>query len=144
MPTPNPESLAPRTIRLRDHVRAEIIAHARDEAPNECCGLLIGQGSVIDACVRVRNLCASPTRYLVDPADHVAVIRSLRGTSRGVIGSYHSHPRTPAVPSESDRAETLYPEFVWVIVSLLEPEAHVAAYRLTGDGLTSVAIVLES
>jgi proteasome lid subunit RPN8/RPN11 len=125
-------------------VRAAMIAHARDEAPNECCGLLVGDGSLIEASVRARNLRASPTRYLLDPAEHIATNRKLRGTGRTVIGTYHSHPASPAIPSETDRAEALYPEFVWMIVSLLTPEADVAAFRLTEAGALSLSIVLES
>jgi proteasome lid subunit RPN8/RPN11 len=129
-------------IVLRAHLRDEMIAHAREESPLECCGLLIGQGSSIDQSVRARNLLASPTRYLLDPADHVAAIRRLRGSGRSVIGAYHSHPNSPAIPSEIDRAEIFYTDFLWLIVSLLEPE-DVAAFKLAGDGLTSIPIVVE-
>jgi proteasome lid subunit RPN8/RPN11 len=128
---------------LRASLRDEIIAHAREESPNECCGLLIGQGSAIDECVRARNLLASPTRYLLDPADHVAAIRRLRGSDRSVIGAYHSHPSSRALPSETDRAEIFYSDFLWLIVSLLDPEGEVAAFRLTGGDLTAMPILLE-
>jgi proteasome lid subunit RPN8/RPN11 len=130
-------------LRLREDVRAEMIAHARQEAPNECCGLLIGRASSIDECVRARNLHASPTRYLLDPADHIAAMRRIRGSDRSIVGAYHSHPRTPPIPSETDRAEAFYPDFVWVIVSLLDSEGDVAAFTLTGSGLTPVPIVSE-
>lgn len=119
-------------VRLAAGVREDAIAHARAEAPRECCGLLIGRGLVIEACVRAANLDESPeTRYLVDPAAHIAANRQLRGTGRQVIGSYHSHPRTPPVPSGTDLAEAYYPEFIWLIVSLAPPGgAQLAAWRL--------------
>ena len=130
------------TIRLDDHVRAEIIAHARDEAPNECCGLLVGDGNVIDECVRVRNVDPRPsTRYEVDPAAHIAAVRRLRGTSRAVIGSYHSHPKSLPVPSESDLAEASYREFIWIIVSLSRPRRELAAYRMVADGFEPLSVV---
>jgi desampylase len=129
-------------VQLRDEVRADMIAHARDEAPNECCGLLVGAGSLIDECVRVRNLRASPTRYLLDPAEHIATNRRLRGSRRAVIGCYHSHPHTSPVPSDTDRAEALYEEFVWVIVSLAgSGSGEVAAYRLEHETFVALAIV---
>lgn len=131
-------------VRLPASVRTAMIAHARDEAPNECCGLLIGRdGEIVDA-VPARNLLASPTRYLLDPAAHIDVRRRLRGTDRAVIGAYHSHPDAPAAPSDTDRAEALYPEFLWVIVSLAAPEGDVAAFRLTERAAAPVTIVLES
>ena len=121
-----------------------MIAHALEEAPNECCGLLIGRGLIIEESVRTHNLCASPTRYQIDPADHVATIRRLRGTHQSIVGAYHSHPRTAAAPSQTDRAEAFYPDFVWLIVSLLEPTGDIAAFRLADGTVTSLPIILES
>jgi proteasome lid subunit RPN8/RPN11 len=130
-------------VRLHGDVRERLVAHAREEAPNECCGLLVGSGSVIDECVRARNLEASPTRYLLDPADHFAAIRRLRGSGRAVLGVYHSHPASPAVPSPSDLAEALYPDFIWVIVSLASPECpEVSAYRIRDGAVTPLAVVV--
>jgi desampylase len=118
-------------VELRDDVRRAIIDHARAEAPNECCGLLIGRGDLIDESVRSRNLDERPaTRYEVDPAVHVAAIGRLRGTDRAVIGCYHSHPSSPPVPSASDVAEAWYPDFIWIIVSLQMAEPEVAGYRI--------------
>jgi proteasome lid subunit RPN8/RPN11 len=131
-------------VRLRREVTERIVAHARAEAPNECCGLLIGSGDAIDECVGVRNLHASPNRYLLDPAGHIAANRRLRGSGRAVLGVYHSHPAAPAVPSRSDVAEALYPDFIWMIVSLASPEApEIAAYRLTAGTAIQLPIVVE-
>src|SRR5205085_2410174 len=82
-----------------------VLAHARDEAPNECCGLLIGDSRQVDASVRARNQQSSPTRYLIDPADHLSAIHSARAAGKRVIGAYHSHPARAPEPSESDIAE---------------------------------------
>jgi proteasome lid subunit RPN8/RPN11 len=119
-----------------------MIAHAREEAPNECCGLLIGEGLVIDECVRARNLDPDPARrYELDPAVHLEANRRLRGTRRSVVGFYHSHPRSSPVPSATDRQEAYYPEAIWIIVSLATPGGELAAYRLTEEGFTPFAIV---
>ena len=53
-----------------------MLAHAREEAPRECCGLLVGKGDAVERSVRARNLDARPTRYLIDPD------RPLHGDSR--------------------------------------------------------------
>ena len=133
------------TIRLPLHVRAELIAHARHEAPNECCGMLIGRVGEIHDSVRVRNVADAPaTRYRVDPAEHIALNRRLRGSSLSIVGAYHSHPGSPAIPSETDQAEALYPEFVWLIVSLAAAGGEIAAFRLTADRFVSIPIVEES
>ena len=128
-------------IQLREAVREEILAHARAEAPRECCGLLVGDGTLVDECVRSVNVDPNPNRYEIDARLHVATNRRLRGSSRRVIGVYHSHPHSAAVPSHTDFVEAYYPDFVWVIVSLAVPESEaVAAYRLTPSGFVLAAI----
>jgi desampylase len=119
-----------------------MIAHAREEAPNECCGLLVGEGTVVDECVRARNIDANPARrYQLDPDTHIAANRRLRGTRRSVVGFYHSHPYSAPVPSATDREQAYYPEAIWIIVSLQRPDGDVAAYRLAGDIPTPLQIV---
>ena len=109
-------------------VIADMLAHARQEAPRECCGLLVGNGDAVTRNVRARNLDERTTRYLVDPEDHFTAIREARSEGAEVIGAYHSHPTTDPVPSPSDIAEAYSAaEFVYVIVSLVKEE--VRAYR---------------
>lgn len=96
-----------------------IVEHARAEAPRECCGLLVGKEGAVERAVATRNDSEAPlTRYRVDPADHFAVIRALRGSEQAVVGAYHSHPATEAAPSPTDTAEAWPAPFVYVIVSL--------------------------
>ncbi len=108
----------------------EILAHARDEAPNECCGLLLGQDERVVAAWRARNLEASPTRFLIDPADHIAARRAGRARGLDVVGFYHSHPRSPAVPSARDVAEASYPDAIHVIAGWRGHEPEVRAFRV--------------
>ena len=106
-----------------------MLAHAREAAPRECCGLLVGKGQAIERSVRARNLDDRPARYLVDPENHFAAIRAARSEGRDVIGAYHSHPASAPVPSATDIAEAnSSSDFVYVIVSLVDEE--IRAYRL--------------
>jgi len=131
-------------VRLPARVKEELSAHARQAAPDECCGMLVGRDFVIEESVRVRNIASMPaTRYLVDPAEHIAINRRLRGSARSIVGAYHSHPASPPLPSERDRAEALYPEFVWMIVSLAGPGETLAAFRLAAGSFIEVPIVVE-
>lgn len=109
-------------------VVAELLAHAREEAPRECCGLLVGRGEAVERSVRSKNLDASSTRYLIDPAAHFAAIHRARAEGRDVVGAYHSHPASAPVPSPTDLAEAHSgSDFLYVIVSLVNDE--VRAYR---------------
>ena len=118
-----------------------MVAHARREAPNECCGLLVGSSGRIDESVATKNLASSPTRFLVDPSDHIAINRRLRGSPREIVGAYHSHPHSPAEPSPTDIAEACYSDFVYVIVSLADrSSADVRGYRIRGGRVTLVSL----
>jgi proteasome lid subunit RPN8/RPN11 len=137
--TTGPEELE---VRLRSAVRHAIIAHARAEAPLECCGLLLGTPSLVEETFRAANLRQSATAYLVDPADHFAAIRQTRAQGRMVVGAYHSHPRTPAAPSAVDLREALYVEFVYLIVSLADPRTpDVRGFRLRNEQFVPVPLV---
>jgi proteasome lid subunit RPN8/RPN11 len=120
-------------MRIPRAVLDAIVAHARAEAPLECCGLLIGSGETIVESHAVENTRRSPVAFEVDPAGHFAAIRKARGMGLAVIGAYHSHPRSPAVPSETDVREANDAGFVHVIVSLATVPAEVRAYRIVGD-----------
>ena len=126
-------------IRIESEPWAAMVAHAREDAPNECCGLLIGNRVTIESSVRARNREASPTRYLIDPADHFAAIHTARAAGKRVVGAYHSHPASPPQPSESDIAEANWgPDFLYLIVSLKEPAAEIFTYRLKHGAVVPV------
>ena len=122
-----------------------IVAHAQQDAPNECCGLLVGAEERIDEAVRTRNLDPGPSRYQVDPADHIALMKRFRGTGRAIVGAYHSHPRSTAVPSPSDVREAFYPDFVYLIVSLAAPDRpEFRAWRIREGAVEEIALVIQS
>jgi proteasome lid subunit RPN8/RPN11 len=129
-------------MEMRNSAREAIIAHARAEAPLECCGLLLGGPGLVDEAVPARNVRRSATAYLVDPADHFALIRRARREGRTIVGAYHSHPRSPAVPSEVDLREAQDAGFVYVIVSLAAAGApDVRGYRLAGGEFIETRLV---
>ena len=122
-------------------VRDAMVAHARRDAPRECCGLLIGRGRRIDLALPMANAARRPrTRFQVDPREHIAVRRVLRQVAPAleVIGLYHSHPDGPAVPSDRDVAEAHYPDWLFVIVG--RGGRSVRAYRIRGNSAVHVAV----
>ncbi len=118
-----------------------VIAHARAEAPRECCGILVGRGSSISEAVAARNLATEATRFLVDPQDHINVMRAARGRDLQILGFYHSHPHTSPVPSPTDRAEASYPDHLYLIVSLAIEPADVRLFRLADGNFLEVRFV---
>ncbi|HLO20292.1 MAG TPA: M67 family metallopeptidase [Sphingomicrobium sp.] len=129
-------------IEIPRAVRDELVRHAYEALPNECCGLLLGEGSRIDEAVRTPNLRASPSAYLIDPAAHFASLRRVRAEGRQIVGAYHSHTHSPAVPSASDMRESHYPEFVHVIVSLEGDPAQLRAYAIGADNYEELPLLV--
>jgi len=121
-----------------------MVAHAREAAPAECCGLLIGAGDSVLQALRTRNLSPDPNRYEIDPADHIRARRENRAYGLDVLGFYHSHPHSPAVPSASDLAESLYPDHVYAIVSARTEPVEVRLYRLRANRFEELAWTIQS
>lgn len=128
-------------MKIRQSVFDQIVSHALDERPNECCGLLIGGADVIEDAVRARNVKRSATRFQVEPADHFAAIRRARAAGREVIGAYHSHPNGPSYPSETDRARLTDPSMFHVIISLAHGTRTVRAFRVAEGNFTPLELV---
>lgn len=130
-------------IRCAAAVLETIAEHARREFPRECCGLLIGRDGRIDEARPARNCAEDQSRrYEIDPREHLNEIKRLRGTARAVVGAYHSHPRSSAAPSASDRAEA-FGDFIYLIAGpVLEGEPlPVRAYRLEEGNFRHVPLV---
>ena len=122
-------------------VQAAMVAHARAEAPLEACGLLGGQGKRAVHFYPTRNAARSPVRYEVEPADLLAVTMALDEAGGGLWGVFHSHPQTEAYPSQTDLRLALYPEAVYLICSLADPQRPVLrAYRLEGPAVRECVI----
>jgi len=121
-----------------------VFAHARETSPSECCGVLIGSGTRIDETAPARNLAEGPSRYLIDPADHIAARRAARSRGLEVVGFYHSHPRSAAWPSPTDVAEATYPEAVHLIVSLAAGGADARLFRIDQGVTTELPLTTAS
>ena len=91
-------------------------ATARDSAPDECCGLLLGRERIEEA-RPAANVAAEPRRrFEIDPQALVDAHRVARNGGPEIIGYYHSHPAGSATPSITDRAMASGDGRVWAIV----------------------------
>ena len=139
-----------REVRIDREALTAIVAHARRDAPNECCGLLVGRRDDILEAIPVSNRAADPTRrYEISPVVHFAQIRRCRRISEArsesfaVRGAYHSHPRSGPEPSDTDTAQA-FGDFVFVIVGLggAAGGMEIRAYTLDGETLSPVELTV--
>ena len=103
----------------------------------------IGRDGSIDDAARAKNIAENPSRFLLDPKDHIEARRAARGRGLEVIGFYHSHPHSPAWPSPTDVAEATYPEAVHLIVSLQGNAAVARLFRIERASATELAMVVK-
>lgn len=108
-------------IRIPERIVADMVAHARAEAPLEACGLLAGVGDTVREIYRMANVDASAEHFSLDPREQLAVLRHARAEGFAVLGVYHSHPETPARMSDEDLRLAVTPGVRYVVLSLRDP-----------------------
>lgn len=103
-----------------------MISQARQELPNECCGILAGRKNGDDIEIieiyPVKNIDESPEHFSMDPKEQFQVYYTIRDRGLKLLGNYHSHPETPSRPSREDIRLAHDPEAVYGILSLAEAE----------------------
>jgi proteasome lid subunit RPN8/RPN11 len=111
-------------VRIAKSLLEEIVAHARDDAPNECCGMVAGSDGTATRIYPARNAEASPFRYTIHPQDQFRITMEIEDNGEEIAGIYHSHTKSPADPSQTDinLAEN-WPDPLYLICSLADPEA---------------------
>lgn len=123
-------------------VREEVLRHALEESPMECCGVLTGRDGVAERAVRCRNAHPEPnSRYRIDPRDLYEVLRPMDDEDRELVAIYHSHPASAPVPSPTDRAEARWPRALYVLASWRTGAPELHAYRITGEWMREVPIL---
>jgi proteasome lid subunit RPN8/RPN11 len=127
------------TLSMADDVVREVLAHSGRAAPAEACGLLVGRHRHVMRAVPTDNADPSPTRYAIPPDAYLSAIRAARREGLEVIGAYHSHPRSPAVPSPTDRDEA-FPDFIFLIATLTGTPA-VRAWHVVNGNFAELLLV---
>ncbi len=119
-------------MRIARALIEQVVAQARAEAPNECCGLIAARDGVAVAVHPARNAARSPLRYEMDGAEQYRLQNAIEDAGLDLGAIYHSHPRSPALPSPTDVNLAFYPEALYVIVGLAGTEPEVRAWRIVG------------
>jgi proteasome lid subunit RPN8/RPN11 len=137
-------------LRLSAPLAEELLAHARAEAPNEACGILAGSlaGGWATAYHPARNADASPYVYTIDSDDLYRILTTIDDAGEDVVGIFHSHTHTPAVPSPTDRRQAQYPDAFYLLASLTDPDAGpmaaLRAWRITDGEATEVPLEISA
>jgi len=123
----------------------EMVAHAREDLPDEACGMVHARDGVPLAVHRVKNDAASPYRYEMNPLQMMRLEGRRDSEGETLFAIYHSHVASPARPSPTDvrmaffppgelDREPAYPETMYILVSLDTEPPDVRAYWIRRGG----------
>ena len=121
----------------------ELVAHARDDAPNECCGMVSAADGRLRAYFRAANEFASPMRFQIDSGDQIRITNEIEARGEEIGAIFHSHPNSEAYPSQTDvNLARWWPGVLWVICSLAEPEPVVRGFEIADGRVEEVDLVV--
>lgn len=102
-----------------EKMRESVIQHL----PEEACGLLAGVAHeaiyLVKEVLPIENVLHSGTRFRMHAHQQVNAFNYIEANSLHLVGIFHSHPKGPAFPSETDIHEAYYPECAYLIWSPL-------------------------
>ena len=131
-------------MRISRALLDEVIAHARAEAPNECCGLIASRDGVAVSVRRVRNIHASPLKFEMDPDEQYRAQQAIDDEELDIGAIYHSHTRSAPIPSQTDvNLAKWWPDPLWLIVGLENDEPDVRAWRIVDGAYSEAALEVE-
>ena len=127
-------------MRIPRSMLDRIVAQARDEAPNECCGMIAARDGTAITLHPARNAAASPLRYEIDGMEQYRIQSAIEDAGDDLGAIYHSHTRSAPLPSQTDINLAFYPEALYIIVGVKGPEDDVRAFTIV-DGQVSEAVL---
>ena len=123
-----------------------LIDAARDGVPNEACGLLVASSYAADGglptrYVPMRNAAESPYRYMIDPEEQLKIWLELEDNDEVPWGIVHSHVASPAVPSATDVGLAFFPDSLYLVCSLADPDRPtVRAWSIVDGSVTELPL----
>ena len=127
-------------MRISRSLLDEILAHARAEAPNECCGLIASRDGEAVAVHRARNAAASPLRYEIDGMEQYRIQTAIEDAGLELGAIYHSHTRSDPLPSQTDINLAFYPDALYLIVGVAGAEDDVRAWTIKDGEVEQVEL----
>jgi proteasome lid subunit RPN8/RPN11 len=131
-------------MRIARELYDEMVAHAVEDAPNECCGIVSVAGEDAVKVYRTTNTEASPFRFVIDPAEQYQVYTEIMDADLEIGAIYHSHTRSEPEPSQTDiNFAKDWPGVLWIIVGLADGTRKVRTWRIEGADVSEAELVVQ-
>jgi proteasome lid subunit RPN8/RPN11 len=132
-------------MRIARSLIDEMVAHAREDLPNECCGMVGGSDGEASVVIPVANSAASPLRFEMDPQGQYDALKAIEDEGVELLAIYHSHTKSAAYPSQTDVNQAVnWPDAIYLIVSLEDEDTpDVKGYWLKNLKIADAELVVE-
>ncbi len=117
-------------MKIKKDIIEKMFAQAKQGLPNEVCGFLAGEKGEVTKHYELTNVDASPEHFTMDPKEQFVAVKDIRNEGLTLMACYHSHPETPARPSDEDIRLAYDPNLSYVIMSLKDGQKNVKSFRI--------------
>jgi proteasome lid subunit RPN8/RPN11 len=129
-------------LRIPQQIINDLFDHAKKGLPEEVCGYLAGTGREVIRHFALTNIDHSNEHFSFDPKEQFQVVREVRKLGLEILANYHSHPETPARPSQEDIRLAFDPNISYVIASLAAEIPDVKSFRITNGEVEKEEILV--
>lgn len=133
----------PDKLQIPKNLYDEMLLHCRESYPNEACGILAGKENKASKIYKMSNIEKSPVSYFMDSKEQFKAMKDIREHNLKMLAIFHSHPSSPAYPSNKDLTLAFYEDSIYIIVSLIEKEPAVKGYLIREGTVEEVAIAVK-
>ncbi len=128
-------------LEIPNEIFEQMVMQAKAEAPVEACGILAGKDGAVEKLYKMTNADQSSDHFMMKPKEQFRIVKDIRSSGLEMLAIYHSHPESPARPSEEDIRLALTPDVTYVIVSLQDSSCPVVkGFLINGDSAAEVPV----
>jgi proteasome lid subunit RPN8/RPN11 len=131
-------SMSGTSLDISEDLYRTMLNHVEKEKPLEACGLLAGKGSKVLIVRAISNILNSPIRFRMEPQEQITAFNEFEVNDWDLLAIYHSHPKGPAFPSNTDISEAFYPEAISVIWSCYSGKWNCRAWRISSGKIDEI------
>lgn len=133
------------TVEISYSVARQIADHAQRDYPNEVCGLLAGIDNQIQLAIPITNISNTPqTHFRLDPTEEIKALKQIDAEDLEWLGIYHSHPKSPPIPSTTDINQNPDNKLLHLIVSLKDTSPKLKLWHIQDQQVIPLDLIFDT
>ena len=128
-------------MKITKTVIQAMVDYSKKDAPLEACGYLGSKDGIIKKIYALTNIDKSNEHFSFEPKEQFLAVKDARAQGLEICAVYHSHPASPARPSQEDIKLAYDPNMSYFIISLADGNKELRAFSIKSGVI--VEIILE-